>query len=219
MRYGENPHQAGYFYGDLEGMFKQLNGKELSYNNLVDVDACVQLIDEFDTSGAAIAIIKHTNACGVATGNNLKDAYLKALAADPVSAFGGVIIANQEIDTETANELNKLFFEVLIAPSFATEALEILMSKKNRIILQRNPVKFSGKMFKTLLNGVIEQDKDLHTEEIAELKTVTTKAPTDTEKNCPSVCHQSVQTHKIKYYYSCQRRSVAGKRCRANFKG
>ncbi len=183
LRYGENPHQAGYFYGDLEGMFQQLNGKELSYNNLVDIDACVQLIDEFDTSIATVAIIKHTNACGVATGSNLNDAYLKALAADPVSAFGGVIITNQKIDVETAQELNKLFFEVLIAPEYGKEALEILMSKKNRMLLKRNPVEVSKKMFKTLLNGVIEQDKDLHTEVIDELKSVTLKKPTEEEKN------------------------------------
>jgi len=182
LRYGENPHQAGYFYGDLEGMFQQLNGKELSYNNLVDIDACVQLIDEFDTSLPTVAIIKHTNACGVATGSNLNEAYLKALAADPVSAFGGVIITNQKIDIETAQELNKLFFEVLIAPEYDKDALETLMSKKNRMLLKRNPVKVSKKMFKTLLNGVIEQDKDLHTEVIDELKSVTLKKPTEDEK-------------------------------------
>jgi len=183
LRYGENPHQAGYFYGDLERMFQQLNGKELSYNNLVDIDACVQLIDEFDTSLPTVAIIKHTNACGVATGNNLNETYLKALAADPVSAFGGVIITNQKINVETSQELNKLFFEVLIAPEYDKEALEILMNKKNRMLLKRNPVEVSKKMFKTLLNGVIEQDKDLHTEVIEELKTVTLKQPSEEEKN------------------------------------
>ncbi|MBC8110166.1 MAG: bifunctional phosphoribosylaminoimidazolecarboxamide formyltransferase/IMP cyclohydrolase [Verrucomicrobia bacterium] len=183
LRYGENPHQEGYFYGNLEAMFEQLNGKELSYNNLVDIDACIGLIDEFETGIPAVAIIKHTNACGVATADTLKNAYLKAFAADTISAFGGVIVVNQQIDMATAEELNKLFFEVLIAPDYEPEALEMLMSRKNRMLLKRKPVVLAKKMFKTLLNGVIEQAKDDHTETTHELKTVTEKSPSDTEKN------------------------------------
>ncbi|MFN0050414.1 MAG: bifunctional phosphoribosylaminoimidazolecarboxamide formyltransferase/IMP cyclohydrolase [Cytophagales bacterium] len=186
LRYGENPHQKGTFYGEIDKLFDILNGKELSYNNLVDVDACVSLIDEFDDvlkseSKTTFAIIKHTNACGVASAKTTLDAYLTALACDPVSAFGGVIITNGKIDVATANELQKLFFEVLIAPDYEEKAIEILREKKNRIILKRNPVEFSTKQFKTLLNGVIEQDKDLKMENVADLKTVTTKSPSAAE--------------------------------------
>ena len=180
LRYGENPHQTGVFYGNLDDMFDKLNGKELSYNNLVDVDAAVLLIDEFkDTT---FCILKHTNACGVATAKTVKDAYLNALECDPVSAFGGVIITNREIDQETAKELNKLFFEVLIAPSFSDKALEVLTEKKNRILLKRKPVQLPAKQFKTLLNGVIEQDRDIKIEDIDDLKPVTKRVPTEAEK-------------------------------------
>jgi len=180
LRYGENPHQQGTFYGKLEDLFEQLNGKQLSYNNLVDVDAAVALGAEF--TEPAVAILKHTNACGCATGQTIKDAYLAALSSDPVSAFGGVIIANRTIDLEAARELNKLFFEVLIAPDFATEALELLRAKKNRILLRQKPVTLPEKQFKTLLNGVIEQDKDLQTETEADFRTVTKREPTAEEK-------------------------------------
>jgi len=158
LRYGENPHQKGVFYGDLDAMFAQLNGKELSYNNLVDVDAAVSLIDEF--SEPTFAILKHTNACGIASRGNLDDAWKDALACDPVSAFGGVIICNGEVIGETAKEISKLFFEVLIAPSYTKEALKTLTEKKNRIILERLEVNLPKKQFKSLLNGVIEQEKD-----------------------------------------------------------
>ncbi len=177
LRYGENPHQKGYFYGDLEAMFDKLNGKELSYNNLVDVDAAVALIDEF--SEPTFAILKHTNACGIASGNNVLEAWKDALACDPVSAFGGVLISNQEIDTDTATEISKLFFEVLIAPSFSEEAKTILSGKKNRILLQRKSVQLAGKQFKTLLNGVIEQDKDTKMETAEDMKPVTDRKPTE----------------------------------------
>ncbi|GAB3251272.1 bifunctional phosphoribosylaminoimidazolecarboxamide formyltransferase/IMP cyclohydrolase [Larkinella harenae] len=180
LRYGENPHQQATFYGDLNALFEQLNGKELSYNNLVDVDACVSLIDEF--TDTTFAIIKHTNACGVATAPTAQEAYLNALACDPVSAFGGVIITNAKVDLATAEELNKLFMEILIAPEFDDEALKLLSSKKNRILLKRKPVEFSSKMFKTLLNGVLEQDKDNQTETASQFKTVTEKTPTDSEQ-------------------------------------
>ena len=177
LRYGENPHQKGVFYGQLNELFDQLHGKQLSYNNLVDVDAAVALIDEFQDE-PAVAILKHTNACGVAVASSLHQAYLTALACDPVSAFGGVIIANKPVDKATAEELHKLFFEVLIAPDFAAEALEILQTKTNRILLRRKPVALPNKLFKTLLNGVIEQDKDLATETEADFKVVTHRATT-----------------------------------------
>jgi phosphoribosylaminoimidazolecarboxamide formyltransferase/IMP cyclohydrolase len=179
LRYGENPHQKAVFYGDLDAMFTKLNGKELSYNNLVDVDAAVALIDEF--TEPTIAILKHTNACGIASRNFIKEAWIDALACDPVSAFGGVIIANDEIDAETATEISKIFYEVLIAPAYTDEAVQILQSKKNRIILIRQPVELPGKLFKTLLNGVIEQDKDAVIEGPAQMYTVTDKQPTEHE--------------------------------------
>jgi phosphoribosylaminoimidazolecarboxamide formyltransferase/IMP cyclohydrolase len=180
LRYGENPHQRGTFYGNLSDLFDQLHGKQLSYNNLVDVDAAVALIDEFQAE-SAVAILKHTNACGVAVAPTVHEAYLTALACDPVSAFGGVIISNQPVDKATAAELNKLFFEVLIAPDFAADALEILQTKKNRILLRRKPVALPEKHFKTLLNGVIEQDKDLKTETEADFRVVTDRATTPAE--------------------------------------
>lgn len=179
LRYGENPHQRGVFYGDLDKLFTKLNGKELSYNNLLDVDAAVALIDEF--SDTTYAILKHNNACGLASAQTPKQAYLTALASDPVSAFGGVIITNRAVDLETAEELHKLFFEVIIAPSYNEDALTLLKEKKNRIILIRKPLAFAPKQFKTLLHGVIEQDKDLKTETINDLKTVTKVAPTEAE--------------------------------------
>jgi phosphoribosylaminoimidazolecarboxamide formyltransferase/IMP cyclohydrolase len=179
LRYGENPHQKGYFYGDLEAMFDKLNGKELSYNNLVDVDAAVALIDEF--TEPTFAILKHTNACGIASRTNLLTAWNDALACDPVSAFGGVLICNGEVDEATATEINKLFFEVLIAPSYSAEAEKVITSKKNRIILRRKDVVLPNKIFKTLLNGVIEQDKDLTVERPQQMTAVTVKQPTEQE--------------------------------------
>jgi len=179
LRYGENPHQKGTFYGNLEEMFTKLNGKELSYNNLVDVDAAVSLIDEFETP--TFAILKHTNACGVASRNDLKQAWIDALACDPVSAFGGVLIANRTIDLATAREINNLFFEVLIAPDYEIAAIDLFKTKKNRVILKRNPVELGKKQFKTLLNGVIEQDKDLIIEGPQEMTVVTEKTPATQE--------------------------------------
>jgi phosphoribosylaminoimidazolecarboxamide formyltransferase / IMP cyclohydrolase len=179
LRYGENPHQKGVFYGGLEDMFTQLNGKELSYNNLLDVDAAVNLIAEF--TEPTFAILKHNNACGLASRTRLCDAWKDALAGDPVSAFGGVLITNTELDLASATEINKLFFEVLIAPSYANDALELLKSKPNRILLIQKPVKLSAVSFRTLLNGVIEQDKDLKTEVKEDLKTMTLKSPSSQE--------------------------------------
>lgn len=165
MRYGENPHQSGVFFGDLEAMFDQLNGKELSYNNLVDVDAAVQLIAEFPAnsiaqSGVTFAIIKHTNVCGIAQRPSVKQGWDAALAGDPESAFGGVLITNAAIDSSTAEAISGVFFEVLIAPSFDEEALAILKSKKNRIILQHKPQPGANKQYKSVLNGVLAQGTD-----------------------------------------------------------
>lgn len=175
LRYGENPHQQGIFFGDLENLFDQLNGKELSYNNLVDVDAAINLVQEF-TDETAFVIIKHTNACGVATGTVVKEAYLKAFQADTISAFGGVLASNRKIDLAAAEEINKLFFEILIAPEYDQSALELLKSKKNRIILRQKQALTSKKQFKSLLNGVIEQDLDLKTDSKEDLKQVTKRA-------------------------------------------
>jgi phosphoribosylaminoimidazolecarboxamide formyltransferase / IMP cyclohydrolase len=179
LRYGENPHQAATFYGDLDAMFDQLNGKELSYNNLMDVEACVRLIEEFETT--TYVIVKHNNACGVASADTSKQAYLNALACDPVSAFGGVIITNANVDLATAEELHKLFFEILIAPSFDADALEILKKKKDRRLLIRKSIELSKKQFRSLLNGVLEQDKDLSTEKAADFKPATNRLPSEVE--------------------------------------
>lgn len=179
LRYGENPHQKGVFYGNLDEMFTKLNGKELSYNNLLDVDAAVSLISEF--TDTTFAILKHNNACGIASRPKLVDAYLAALAGDPTSAFGGVLITNKEIDLATAEEIHKLFCEVIIAPSYDVKAIELLKSKPNRIILQQKNVKLATKSFRTLLNGVIEQDKDLKTETNKDMQTVTKTSPSADE--------------------------------------
>ena len=176
LRYGENPHQKGVFYGGLDQMFEQLHGKEISYNNLLDIDAAVCLIDEY--SETAFGILKHNNACGFACRRKLVDAWKEALAGDPVSAFGGVLITNREVDAETAEEASKIFFEVIIAPSYSQEALEILKSKKNRIILVRKDITLPKNQFRSILNGVLVQDKDLKLEVAEELKPVTKIIPT-----------------------------------------
>ena len=160
MRYGENPHQSGVFYGDLEKLFEQLNGKTLSYNNLVDVDAAMDLVKEFDDKEKIFAIIKHTNVCGIAIRETVKESWNAALAGDPESAFGGVLICNAEIDKDTANAINEIFFEVLIAPAFSIEALEILKTKKNRIILQLKMQPENKEQYKSVLNGVLIQGLD-----------------------------------------------------------
>lgn len=179
LRYGENPHQKGVFYGDLEAMFTKLNGKELSYNNLLDVDAAVNLIEDF--LEPTFAILKHNNACGVASRSTIHEAYAAALAGDPVSAFGGILIANRTIDLATATEINKLFCEVVIAPAYNDDALALLKSKTNRIILIQNKVTLGKTSFRNLLNGIVEQDKDLKTETEVDLKVVTTAAPNASE--------------------------------------
>ena len=179
LRYGENPHQKGVFYGDLDAMFTKLAGKELSYNNLLDVDAAVNLIADF--TEPTFAILKHNNACGVASRSTIHQAYVDALAGDPTSAFGGILIANKIIDLATATEVNKLFCEVVISPAYDDDALALLKSKPNRIILIQNQVALGKTSFRNLLNGVIEQDKDLKTETEADLKPATTKTPTASE--------------------------------------
>ena len=181
LRYGENPHQKGFFFGDFDAMFKKLHGKELSYNNLLDVDAAVNLILEFKNEEPTFAILKHNNACGVATRSTMQEAYVTALAGDPTSAFGGVLIANGKIDVATASEINKLFCEVVIAPSYDDEAIAILSEKKNRIILVQNEVALPQKQVRTCLNGLLIQDKNAKTDTAADLRTVTITSPTAKE--------------------------------------
>lgn len=181
LRYGENPHQKGYFFGDFDAMFTKVHGKELSYNNLLDVDAAVNLMNEFKNDDPTFAILKHNNACGLATRKTMKEAYLDALAGDPTSAFGGVLIANGKIDEGAAEEINKLFCEVVIAPSYDEKAIAILEEKKNRIILIQNNVELPTKQVRTCLNGMLIQDKDNITDNKELLKTVTITAPTEQE--------------------------------------
>ncbi|MFL9831301.1 bifunctional phosphoribosylaminoimidazolecarboxamide formyltransferase/IMP cyclohydrolase [Flavobacterium sp. ST-87] len=181
LRYGENPHQKGFFFGDFDAMFKKLHGKELSYNNLLDVDAAVNLINEFKTDGPTFAILKHNNACGLASRNTISEAYLAALACDPTSAFGGVLISNTKIDVATATEINKLFCEVVIAPEYDAEAVTILQEKKNRIILVQNDVELPQKQVRTCLNGLLIQERNNITDNKKDLTTVTTTSPTEQE--------------------------------------
>ena len=181
LRYGENPHQKGYFFGNFNEIFTKLNGKELSYNNLLDVDAAVNLIAEFKNNDPTFAILKHNNACGLATRKTIKEAYLTALACDPTSAFGGVLMSNCKIDVETAVEINSLFCEVVIAPSFDDNAIEILSEKKNRIILIINEVDLPQKQLRTCLNGLLIQDKNNVTDTKQGLNNVTILSPTTHE--------------------------------------
>lgn len=178
LRYGENPHQKGRFFGRLDEILEQIHGKEISYNNLLDIEAAVVLMQDFSAPG--FAILKHNNACGMACDENLKSAYLKALAGDPVSAFGGVLITNGKVDVATAEEMNKLFFEVCIAPDYDAQALEILREKKNRVILVQKPVKLPAVQFRTLLNGIIEQERDTAVEQADQLRMVTEIKPDET---------------------------------------
>lgn len=180
LRYGENPHQEGIFYGELDEVFEQFHGKAISYNNLVDLDAAINLINDFDET--TFAILKHNNACGISSRDNLIDAWKKALAGDPVSAFGGVLICNKIIDEKTAKEINKLFCEIILSPGYENNALEILKSKKNRIILQKKSFDFPDKQFRSILNGAIQQVKDLKIESVEDFEVVTKTAPTESEK-------------------------------------
>ena len=179
LRYGENPHQEGIFYGNMDAVFEQLHGKAISYNNLLDLDAAINLINDFEET--TFAVIKHNNACGLASRESLTEAWKDALAGDPVSAFGGVLVTNRVIDKETAAEINKIFFEIILAPGYDEKALEILKTKKNRVILKKKAYDFPGKQFRSMLNGVIQQDKDLNIESASDFKVVTNSAPTATE--------------------------------------
>jgi phosphoribosylaminoimidazolecarboxamide formyltransferase/IMP cyclohydrolase len=179
LRYGENPHQKGRFYGDFAAALKQLHGKEISYNNLLDIDAAIQLIREFQDP--TFAILKHNNACGIASASRLSDAWQAALSADPVSAFGGILVTNRELDTATAEMVNELFFEVCIAPAYSSTALETLKSKKNRILLIDNRIDLPKKQFRTLLNGIVEQDRDWKAEIADDMRTATKRTPTADE--------------------------------------
>jgi phosphoribosylaminoimidazolecarboxamide formyltransferase/IMP cyclohydrolase len=179
LRYGENPHQKGLFFGNFDEMFEKLHGKEISYNNLLDIDAAVSLIAEFDEP--TFAVLKHNNACGLASSPVLLDAWKKAFAGDPVSAFGGVLVTNRTVDPATAREIDTLFYEVLIAPDFDPAALELLQGKKNRILLRHKVAKTPQQQFRSLLNGVVVQDRDLSTETVQDMKTVTVAEPSSEE--------------------------------------
>ncbi|MEO1713601.1 MAG: bifunctional phosphoribosylaminoimidazolecarboxamide formyltransferase/IMP cyclohydrolase, partial [Bacteroidota bacterium] len=181
LRYGENPHQAGYFHGPLEDLLVQLNGKALSYNNLVDIDAAIGILAEFHTGDPAFAVLKHTNPCGVAVRPTLLEAWKDALAGDPVSAFGGILICNRPVDLATAKEINELFYEVLIAPAFEEDALALLSAKKKRILLELKSWDIPNRSFRRLLNGVIEQETDLKMETVEDFQQATEKAPSAAE--------------------------------------
>jgi len=181
LRYGENPHQKGSFYGNLEDSIIQLNGKELSYNNLVDIDAAMNVMAEFKDDKPTFAVLKHTNTCGIATRDTIEEAWEKALEGDPVSAFGGVLIANTTIDLKTAEKIDKIFYEVLLAPGFSDDALEFLSKKKKRTILKITNFNTPKKVFKNVLTGFVAQDYDSATETQTDLKTVTDKSPSNKE--------------------------------------
>ena len=177
LRYGENPHQKGKFFGPLSDLLQQIHGKEISYNNLLDIDSAVSLMLEFYDGDCSFAILKHNNACGFATRPNLKDAYLDALAGDPVSAFGGVLITNKSIDLDTATEINSLFCEVIVAPNYKAEALKLLKEKKNRIILVQKDIPLPSNTYRSCLNGILVQERDSKTDNAKKLDFITTKKP------------------------------------------
>ena len=194
LRYGENPHQKGVFYGRLDEMFDQLHGKEISHNNLLDIDAAVSLINEFEDT--SFAVLKHNNACGLASRDDLTEAWKDALAGDPLSAFGGVLIANREIDAVTAADIDKIFFEVIIAPSYNQEALEILKHKKNRIILVQKETDLPGDTYRTVLNGVLWQNRDIKTESGSDMETVTRESPDEKQINDLAFANKIVKQSK-----------------------
>ncbi|MEL6719835.1 MAG: bifunctional phosphoribosylaminoimidazolecarboxamide formyltransferase/IMP cyclohydrolase, partial [Bacteroidota bacterium] len=183
LRYGENPHQKGNYYGDFDALFDKLSGKAISYNNLVDIDAAVGLMREFQDAPPTFAVLKHTNACGIATRPSVFEAWEAALAGDPISAFGGIFVTNTSVDLATAESINKLFYEVLIAPDFDADALELLMQKKKRVLLKLKAYPKPEKTFKSLLNGVIVHDTDLNKEVEADLRVVTNTAPSNDQIN------------------------------------
>jgi phosphoribosylaminoimidazolecarboxamide formyltransferase/IMP cyclohydrolase len=200
LRYGENPHQSGVFFGDFEQIFDKLNGKAISYNNLVDIDAAVQVMREFREAAPSFAILKHTNTCGVATRSTLLDAWKAALECDSVSAFGGIFVCNRSVDLATAQEVDQLFYEVLIAPDFEADALELLSKKKKRILLRIKEFFVRERSFRSLLNGVVEQDTDLKIETAADFEQVTKKAPTMDEINdllFANICVKHLKSNAI----------------------
>ena len=207
LRYGENPHQKGYFYGNLDAMFDQIHGKEISYNNLLDINAAVDLIDEFEDT--TFAILKHNNACGLASRPTLLEAWKDALAGDPVSAFGGVLVANRVIDKETAEEINKIFFEVIIAPDYDVDALEVLGQKKNRIILVRKPCKLPKKQFRSLLNGVLVQERDL---KIETPETGDRQAGHSARGGGHAFCQQNCEKLQVQLHCAGQGQAIVGQR-------
>ena len=181
LRYGENPHQNGTYFGDFNSLFDQLNGKELSYNNFLDIDSAVNLISEFTNDNPTFAILKHNNACGLSTRNSVLEAYKDALAGDPISAFGGILICNKAIDLASSEEINKLFCEVIIAPDYDKDAFDLLKSKKKRIILKLKNNNLSKNIIRTCLNGILFQDKDNKTDSIEDFSIPTLKKPSDIE--------------------------------------
>ena len=181
LRYGENPHQQGIFFGELDAMFDKISGKELSFNNLVDVDAAVNVMSEFVDNGPTFAVLKHTNTCGIATRTTVLEAWHAALAGDPVSAFGGILITNTKVDLATAEEINNLFYEVLIAPDFDQDAIDLLTKKKKRVLMKINRWHVNDKSFKSILNGVIQQDTDKSMESSAKMECVTEAKATDAQ--------------------------------------
>lgn len=183
LRYGENPHQQGNYFGNLDEVFEKLAGKELSFNNLVDIDAAIQLMAEFQSEPPTFAVLKHTNACGVATRSTVSDAWDAALAGDPVSAFGGILISNTKIDIETAQKIHTLFYEVLIAPGYSDDALELLKQKSKRVLLQLKDYTRQSKSYKSILNGVIEQDTDLKIETQENFEVKTKQIPSQNQVN------------------------------------
>ncbi|MBL4745047.1 MAG: bifunctional phosphoribosylaminoimidazolecarboxamide formyltransferase/IMP cyclohydrolase [Flavobacteriaceae bacterium] len=211
LRYGENPHQKGVFFGDLTEIFDKLHGKELSYNNLLDVDAAVNLMSEFKNDIPTFAILKHNNACGVAQRDSIKQAYLDALAGDPISAFGGVLISNTTIDLDTAKEIHSLFCEVVIAPSYDAEALVVLKGKKNRIILTQKELELPKTQFRTALNGVLFQNKNTKTDAVSDLKTATELSPSEADisdllfasKICKHTKSNTIVLVKNKQLFAC----------------
>ncbi len=207
LRYGENPHQKGYFHGDLDAIFEKLNGKALSYNNLVDIDAAMNLIHEFGNDVPTFVVMKHTNACGVASRNTVLDAWQAALAGDPISAFGGILISNTTIDLATATDIDKIFYEVLIAPDFTADALALLSKKKKRTLLKIKEFSPTKMMRKSILNGMIVQDGDLISEVANDLKVVTKTSPSDAQINdllFANKCAKHLKSNTIAIVKDCQ---------------
>jgi phosphoribosylaminoimidazolecarboxamide formyltransferase/IMP cyclohydrolase len=211
LRYGENPHQKGVFYGEIDKLFQKLNGKELSYNNLLDVESGMQLIKEFkDTT---FVVIKHNNACGVASRSSVTEAWKDALAGDPVSAFGGVLVTNATVDLSAAQEIDKIFFEILIAPDYTPEALEVLKGKKNRIILKQLDELHGSVQFRSLLNGIIAQENDLKTETKEDLKVVTKLSPSEEEISAMLFANKIVKNLKSNTIVLAKKNQLLGMGC------